>query len=90
MLYTLRILKNTFNFTDVFQKLESKLEPHDSISIKIALGLWKEGESSIKFQYISDKILISNLFEKAFFSIINNQERIETIHEEKKPVSFKL
>ena len=80
--------KNTFNFYDVIKKLELKLEPQDSISTKIAVSLWKKGETSINAQYISDKILISRFFEKALSAIAYNKERIEKIYKEKKPVSF--
>ena len=80
--------KNTFDFSDVIQKLETKLEPQDSISTDIAVSLWKEGETSINAKYISDKTLVSKLFEKALSAITYNKERIEEIYKEKKPVSF--
>jgi len=77
--------KNTFNFSDVIQKLESKLEPQGSISTKIAVSLWKKGDTSINAKYISDKTLVSKLFEKALSAITYNKERIEEIYKEKKP-----
>jgi len=80
--------KNTFNFSDVIQKLESKLEPRGSISTQIAVSLWKKGETSINAKYISDKTLVSKFFEKALSAITYNKERIEKIYKEKKPVSF--
>ncbi len=80
--------KNTFNFFDVIQKLETKLEPQGSISTQIGVSLWKKRESSINAQYISDKTLVSKLFEKALSAITYNKERIEKIYKEKKPVSF--
>ena len=80
--------KNTFDFSDVIQKLEPKLEPQGSISTQIAVSLWKEGETSINAKYISDKILVSKLFQKALSAITYNKERIEEIYKEKKPVSF--
>ena len=82
--------KNTFNFSDVIQKLEPKLEPHGSISTKIAVSLWKKGETSINAKYISDKTLVSKFFQKALSAITYNKERIEEIYKEKKPVSFEL
>ena len=80
--------KNTFNFSDVINKLESKLELQGSISTKIAVSLWKKGETSINAQYISDKSLVSKLFQKALSAINHNKERIEKIYKEKRPVSF--
>ena len=80
--------KNTFNFSDVIQKLESKLEPQGSISTKIDVSLWKKGETSINAKYVSDKSLVSKFFQKALSAIIYNKERIEKIYKEKKPVSF--
>jgi hypothetical protein len=80
--------KNTFNFSDVIQKIESKLEPQGSISTKIAVSLWKKGETSINAKYISDKNLVSKYFQKAFSAITYNKERIENIYKEKMPVSF--
>jgi hypothetical protein len=80
--------KNTFNFSDVIQKLESKLEPGGSISTSIAVNLWEMDESSINVQYTSDKTLVNNYFQKALSAITYNKERIEEIYKEKKPVSF--
>lgn len=80
--------KNTFNFSDVIQKLESKLEPEGSISTKIAVNLWEMDESSINVQYTSDKTLVNNYFQKALSAITYNKERIEEIYKDKKPVSF--
>ncbi len=80
--------KNTFNFSDVIQKLEPKLELQGSISAEIAVSLWKKGETSINAKYISDKTLVSKFFEKALAAITYNKERIEKIYKEKKPVSF--
>ena len=80
--------KNTFNFSDIIQKLESKLEPQGSISTKIAVSLWKRGDTSINAKYISDKTLVSKLFQKALSAITYNKERIEKIYKEKNPVSF--
>ncbi len=80
--------KNTFDFSDVIQKLEPKLEPQGSISTQIAVSLWKIGEISVNAKYISDKSLVSKLFEKALSAITYNKERIEKIYKEKKPVSF--
>ena len=80
--------KTTFNFSDVIQKLESKLESEGSISTKIAVSLWRKGETSINAQYISDKTLVNKFFQKALSAIIYNKERIEEIYKEKKPVSF--
>ncbi len=80
--------KNTFNFSDVIQKLESKLEPQGSISTQIAVSLWKKGETSVNAKYIFDKSLVSKFFEKALSAITYNKERIEEIYKEKKPVSF--
>ncbi len=80
--------KNTFNFSDVIQKLESKLEPQGSISTKIVVSLWKKDETSINAQYISDKTMVSKFFQKALSAITYNKERIEKIYKEKKPVSF--
>jgi len=80
--------KNTFDFSDVIQKLEPKLEPQGSISTQIAVSLWKEGETSINAKYISDKTLVSKFFEKALSAITYNKERIEKIYKDKKPVSF--
>jgi hypothetical protein len=80
--------KNTFDFSDVVQKLESKLEPHGSTSTHIAVSLWKKGETSINAQYISDKSLVSKLFPKAISAITYNKYRIEKIYKEKKPLSF--
>jgi hypothetical protein len=82
--------KNTFNFSDVIQKLESKLEPEGSISTKIAVNLWEKDETSLNVLYISDKTLVNEFFQKALSAIINNKERIEEIYKEKKPVSFEL
>lgn len=80
--------KNTFNFSDVIQKLESKLKPQGSISTNIAVNLWEMDESSINVQYTSDKTLVNNYFQKALSAITYNKERIEEIYKEKKPVSF--
>lgn len=80
--------KNTFNFSDVIQNLESKLEPEGSISTKIAVNLWEMDESSINVQYISDKTLVNMFFQKALSAITYNKERIEEIYKDKKPVSF--
>jgi len=80
--------RNTFDFSDVIQKLESKLEPQGSISTEIAVSLWKKGETSINAKYISDKTLVSKFFQKALSAITYNKERIEKIYKEKKPVSF--
>jgi len=80
--------KNTFDFSDVIKKLESKLESQGSISTEIAVSLWKEGETSINAKYISDKTLVNKFFEKALSAITYNKERIEKIYKEKKPVSF--
>jgi len=80
--------KNTFDFSDVIQKLESKLEPQGSISTKIAVSLWKKGETSVNAKYIPDKSLVSSLFEKALSAIIYNKERIEKIYKEIQPVYF--
>ena len=80
--------KNTFDFSDVIQKLEPKLEPQGSISTEIGVSLWKKGETSINAKYISDKTLVSKFFEKALSAITYNKERIEKIYNEKKPVSF--
>jgi len=80
--------KNTFNFSDVIQKLESKLESEGSISTSIAVNLWEVDESSINVQYTSDKTLVNNYFQKALSAITYNKERIEEIYKEKKPVSF--
>jgi len=80
--------KNTFDFSNVIQKLEPKLEPQGSISTEIGVSLWKKGETSINAKYISDRILVSKFFEKALSAITYNKERIEKIYKEKKPVSF--
>ena len=80
--------KNTFDFSDVIQKLESKLESQGSLSTQIGVSLWKKGEISINAKYISDKTLVSKLFEKALSAITYNNERIEKIYKEKKPVTF--
>ncbi|MGB5894884.1 MAG: hypothetical protein WBG58_11970 [Ignavibacteriaceae bacterium] len=80
--------KNTFNFSDVMQKLESKLESEGSISTKIAVNLWEVDEASIDAQYISDKTLVNMFFQKALSAITYNKERIEEIYKDKKPVSF--
>jgi hypothetical protein len=80
--------KNTFNFSDVIQKLEPKLEPKGSISTEISVSLWKKGEISVNAKYISDKTLVNNYFQKALSAITYNKERIEEIYKEKKPVSF--
>ena len=80
--------KNTFDFSDVIQKLESKLESQGSISTKIVVSLWKKDETSINAQYISDKTMVSKFFQKALSAITYNKERIEKIYKEKKPVSF--
>jgi len=79
--------KNTFNFSDVIQKLETKLEPQGSVSEKIAVSLWKKGETSVNSKYISDKSLVNNLFQKALSAITYNKERIDKIYKEQKPVS---
>jgi hypothetical protein len=81
---------NTFKFSDVIQKLESKLEPQGSISTQIAVSLWKKGETSINAKYISDKELVRKFFQKALSAITNNQKRIEEIYKDKKPVSVEL
>ena len=80
--------KNTFNFPDVIQKLEPKLEPQGSISTEIGVSLWKKGETSINAKYISDKSLVSKFFQKALSALTYNKERIEKIYKEKTPVSF--
>jgi hypothetical protein len=80
--------KNTFNFSEVIQKLESNLEPEGSISTKIAVNLWEVDESSIDVQYTSDKTLVNNFFQKALSAITINKERLEEIYKEIKPVSF--
>ncbi|MBT8386501.1 MAG: hypothetical protein KJO12_03745 [Ignavibacteria bacterium] len=80
--------KNTFNFSDVIQKLETKLESQGSISTEIDVSLWKKDETSINAKYISDKSLVNNLFQKALSALTYNKERIEKIYNEKKPVSF--
>ncbi len=80
--------KNTFNFSDVIQKLESKLESQGSISKKIAVSLWEKGDTTISAQYISDKTLVSKFFQKALSAITYNKERIDKIYKEKKPVSL--
>ena len=80
--------KTTFNFSDVIQKLEPKLEPQGSISTEIGVSLWKKGETSINAKYISDKTLVGKFFEKALSAITYNKERIEKLYKEKKPVSF--
>jgi hypothetical protein len=80
--------KNTFDFSDVIQKLEPKLEPQGSLSTEIGVSLWKKGETSINAKYISDKTLVSKFFQKALSAITYNKERIEKIYKEKKPVSF--
>ena len=54
--------KTTFNFSDVIQKLEQKLESEGSISTKIAVNLWEMDETSINVQYISDKSLVNKFF----------------------------
>jgi hypothetical protein len=72
--------KNTFNIYDVIQKLESKLEPQGSISAKIAVSLWKKGQTSINAKYLSDKTLVSKFFQKALSAITYNKERIEKIY----------
>jgi len=82
--------KNTFNFSDVMQKLESKLEPEGSLSTKIVVNLWEKDEISLDVQYISDKILVNKFFQKALSALTNNKERIEEIYKEKKPVSSEL
>lgn len=82
--------ENTFNFSNVIQKLETKLEVEGSISTKIAVNLWEEGETSLIVQYISDKTLVNKFFQKALSTITYNKERIEEIYKEKKPVSFEL
>jgi hypothetical protein len=79
--------KNTFNFSDVMQKIGSKLDPEGSISTNIAVNLWEKDELSIIVQYTSDKTLINTFFEKALSAITDNKERIEEIYEDKKPVS---
>jgi len=80
--------KNTFDFSDVIQKLEAKLEPQGSISTEIAVSLWRKGDTSMHAQYISEKSLVSKFFEKALSAITYNKERIEQNYKEKKPVSF--
>jgi len=80
--------KNTFDFSDVVQKLEPKLELQGSISTEIGVSLWKKGETSVNAKYISDKTLVSKFFEKALSVITYNKKRIEEIYKEKKPVSF--
>jgi hypothetical protein len=80
--------KNTFDFSEVVQKLETKLEPWGSISAKIAVSLWNKSDTSMNAQYTSDKSLVSKFFEKALSAITYNKERIEKIYKEKKPVSF--
>ena len=80
--------KNTFDFPDVIQKLEAKLEPQGSISTDIAVSLWRKGEKSINAKYTSDKSLVSKFFQKALSAITYNKKRIEEIYKEKKPVSF--
>jgi len=57
--------KNTFNFSDVLQKLESKLELQGSIATEIAVNLWERDEASINVQYTSDKTLVDKFFQKA-------------------------
>jgi len=80
--------KNTFDFSDVIQKLETKLEPKGTISTKIAVSLWKEGETSVNAKYISDKSLVNKFFQKALSAITYNKERIEKTYKKIKPVSF--
>jgi hypothetical protein len=80
--------KNTFNFSDVMEKLESKLEPEGSIAKEIAVNLWERDEISINVQYTSDKSLVNKFFQKALSAITDNKERIEEIYKEIKPVSF--
>jgi len=80
--------KNTFNFSDVMQKLESKLEPEGSISTSIAVNLWEMDESSINVQYFSDKSLVNKYFQKALVAIINNKDRIEEIYKKNKACIF--
>jgi hypothetical protein len=80
--------RNTFNFSDVMQKLESKLDPEGSISTNIAVNLWEKDEISIIVQYTSDKLLVNKLFENALSDINNNKDRIEEIYKDKKPVSI--
>jgi hypothetical protein len=80
--------KNTFHFPDIIQKLGSKLESEGSISSKIAVSLWKEGDTSVNAKYISDKELVSKYFQKALSAITFNKERIEKIYKEKQPVTF--
>ena len=80
--------KNTFDFSNVIQKLESKLEPQGSIATEIAVNLWEKDEASINVQYTSDKTLVDKFFENALSAITNNKERIEEIYKDKKPVSF--
>jgi len=80
--------KNTFDFSDVIQKLETKLEPQGSISTQIAVSLWEKGETSVNAKYISDKTLVGKFFEKALSTITYNKEKIEKLYKEKKPVSF--
>ena len=80
--------KNTFDFSDVIQKLESKLEPQGSIATEIAVNLWEKDEASINVQYTSDKTLVDKFFENALSAITNNKERIEEIYKDKKPVFF--
>ena len=50
--------KNTFDFSDVIQKLEPKLEPQGSISTEIGVSLWKKGDTSVNAKYTSDKTLV--------------------------------
>jgi hypothetical protein len=80
--------RNTFNFSDVMQKLESKLDPEGSISTNIAVNLWEKDEISIIVQYTSDKLLVNKLFENALSDITINKDRIEEIYKDKKPVSI--
>jgi len=79
--------QNTFNFSDVMQKLESELETEGTISEQIAVNLWNEDETSLNVYYTSDKTIINKFFEKALSAITVNKERIEKIYNEKKPVS---
>ena len=80
--------KNTFIFSDVMQKLESKLEPQGSIATEIAVNLWERDEASINVQYTSDKTSVDKFFQKALSAITNNKDRIEEIYKDKMPVSF--
>ena len=80
--------QNTFIFSDVMEKLKSKLEPEGSISEQIAVNLWDEDETSLNVFYTSDRNIINKFFEKALSAITVNKERIEKIYNEKKPLSI--